>query len=70
MKYYSTHCGPCETFTWLMDVRGIEYTVVTDEDDIKSTVEKYSVETFPFAIINGEFFNTEQLLKYILDYNK
>ena len=37
---------------------------------VREAAEKYGAETFPFAVIDGKFYNTQELLNYILEYNK
>lgn len=70
ITYYSTHCGTCETFCWLMDARNIRYILVDDETEVTRAMEKFNTNIFPFATIDGVFYNTQQLLDYILEYNK
>lgn len=70
IKYYSTHCGTCETFCWLMDSRNINYTLIDDETEITNAMERFNTNVFPFATIDDVFYNTQQLLNYILEYDK
>lgn len=70
IDYYSTHCGTCETFSWLMQARGIEYHIIHTEKEVMEAANKYGAETFPFAVIDGEYYDTTKLLNYILEYNK
>jgi len=70
IDYYSTHCGVCETFSWLMEARDIHYHIIHTDKEVMEAAEKYGAETFPFAVIDGKFYNTQELLNYILEYNK
>lgn len=70
IDYYSTHCGTCETFSWLMEARDIPYHIIHTDKEVMEAAEKYGAETFPFAVIDGKFYNTQELLNYILEYNK
>lgn len=69
IDYYSTHCGTCETFSWLMQARDIQYHIIHTEREVMEAAEKYGAETFPFAVIDGEYYNTTKLLNYILEYD-
>lgn len=69
IEYYSTHCGTCETFAWYMESKGIPYVLIDDEAKVRSTANKYHVVAFPFAIINGEFYNSAELLEYVSKYD-
>lgn len=53
-----------------MQAKGIEYHIIHTEKEVMEAANKYGAETFPFAVIDGEFFDTDKLLKYILEYNK
>ena len=70
LKYYSTHCGTCETFCWLMDARSIQYDLIDNEQEVKEAAEKWHTNVFPFAVIDGVYYSTQQLLDYILQYDK
>ena len=70
IEYYSTHCGTCETFSWLMDARDIKYNLIDSENEVMEAAKKYDNDVFPFAIIDGVYYNTQQLLNYILEYDK
>lgn len=70
IDYYSTHCGACETFSWLMNVRNIPYNIIHTDNEVMEAVEKYDVETFPFAVIDGEYYNTKKLFDYIMKHDE
>lgn len=70
IEYYSTHCGTCETFSWLMDARDIKYNLIDSAKEVTEAAKRYGNDVFPFAIIDGVYYNTQQLLNYILEYDK
>ena len=53
-----------------MDARNIKYILVDDETEVTRAMEKFNTSIFPFATIDGVFYNTQQLLDYILEYKK
>ena len=53
-----------------MDARNINYTLIDDETEITNAMEIFNTNVFPFATIDDVFYNTQQLLNYILEYDK
>ena len=70
IEYYSTHCGTCETFAWYMESKGAPYQLIDDEAKVRVAANKYHVNVFPFAVIDGEFYNSAQLLEYVSKYEE
>lgn len=53
-----------------MDSREISYTLIDDPQTVVEAAKEHNTDVFPFAVIDGEFYNTDRLLNYILEYNK
>jgi hypothetical protein len=49
----------------LMDKKGIVFTVVDDEEIVRAEGEKYNLNSAPFALINGECYDTKKLQAWI-----
>ena len=70
LEYYSTHCGTSATFSWYMESKGLPYQLIDDEAKVRSAANKYHVTVFPFAVIDGKFYNSAQLLEYVSKYEE
>ena len=46
------------------------YQLIDDEAKVRSAANKYHVTVFPFAVIDGKFYNSAQLLEYVSKYEE
>ena len=67
IKYYSTHCGVCETLSWLLNKTKLPYDLIDDVDEVYKIGKKYNHKYVPFAIIDGTFYDAVQLNKFIME---
>ena len=63
--FFTLHCPKCNVLQTLMTQKNIVFTVVDDRDTVLSEGEKYNVHSAPFALINGECYDTKKLQAWI-----
>lgn len=63
--YYTIHCPKCNVLQTLMTQKNITFTVVDDKDTVLSIAEEYNIRSAPFAVINGECYDTKKLQEWI-----
>ena len=65
IKYYTIHCPKCKILQGLMEKKGISFDVIDDNDTVMEVAEQYGVKSAPFALVNGECYNTKKLQEWI-----
>lgn len=63
--FYTIHCPKCKTLQMLMDKKGIVFNVIDDEEVVRAEGAKYNLNSAPFALINGECYDTKKLQAWI-----
>ena len=66
IKFYSSHCPKCIILENLMKQKGIEYETITDENIYLKVADEHNIMSMPFAEINNQIYNTQQLQEYIM----
>ena len=62
---YSTGCPKCKMAEQLLRNKAIKYKLNTKIDEIMSIANKYSINSVPFAEINGEIVDSNSLFEWI-----
>lgn len=66
MILYSSGCPKCKMIKSILDRKKIEYELVDDESIYIPVAEANKIKTMPFAELNGDILNCEDLQKYLL----
>jgi glutaredoxin len=65
IEFFTLHCPKCKTLQMLMDKKGIVFNVIDDEEIVRAEGAKYNLNSAPFALINGECYDTKKLQAWI-----
>ena len=62
---YSSHCAACMMTEQVLKNKGIEYTLVDDENVYLPIAEQNNVLAMPFASVDGKIMTSRELLALI-----
>lgn len=63
---YSNDCPRCKMVKASLDAKKIPYEIVSDEKQIVEMAEKHGVMSLPFAVIEGIFYGSKELQKWVI----
>ena len=63
---YSNGCPRCNMVKASLDSKKIPYEIISDIDEIMAMAEKHGEKSLPFAVIEGNFFGTKDLQKWVI----
>ena len=63
--FFTLHCPKCNVLQTLMTQKNIVFNVVDDKDTVLAEADKYNIRSAPFALINGECYDTKKLQEWI-----
>ena len=62
---YSSSCPKCVMIEKVLIEKGIEFTLVNDEDIYLPLAEENNIDSMPFASVNNEIMDVNKFQEYI-----
>lgn len=63
---YSNGCPRCKTVKSSLDTKKIPYEVISDHEEIMKVAKEHGELSLPFAMIDGEFYGSKALQKWVI----
>lgn len=63
--FYTIHCPKCKVLQTIMNKKNIRFDIVDDKNVVIEIGTLHNIDSAPFAKINGEFYDTKKLQKWI-----
>lgn len=63
---YSNDCPRCKIVKASLEEKNIPFEIISDMDQIIEISEKYGEKSLPFAVIEGEFYGSKKLQKWVI----
>lgn len=65
MIVYSTNCSRCKVLLKKLQMKGVEFELVEDEEEVMRVAAEYGIQEVPFVIDNGELLTFSEVIKRI-----
>ena len=65
IEFYTIHCPKCNVLQTLMTNKNIAFNVIDDRNVVMSVANSHNTNDAPFAVIDGQFYDTKQLQEWI-----
>jgi glutaredoxin len=62
---YSTHCPKCSVLEKKMTQKGMEFTLIDDEEEVVKFGKEHNMRQAPILDVGGEIMDFTMALKYI-----
>ena len=66
---YTLHCPACKIIQKTMDQKRISYQIIDNRNLVLEQADRFKTNDIPFATIDGQFFDTSALKKFVEGYN-
>lgn len=70
IKMYSTGCPKCNVLKKKLDLKKIEYEIITDLTIIKEVGKESNINTLPILSVNGEIMDFKNAINWLEEYEQ